>query len=287
MTYNELLQQKEWQIKCNEILNRDHYTCKSCRRIGFHNGGNFLELSDISDVDSILKDYTFYDRKFSEFIKTIPEDRYIEGRFKDIEYMDEGVEYEGVTFKHFKRPIIRDISDIDSFPIVFENGFAPTTIGQRNWHWGIKHLNDDERIGEIMEFTFLNGNLHSVCVSIEESDYAHHFTIQIGNRIFALIISRVKKSFVGLNIHHKFYIQGHKPWEYNDEALVTLCEDCHKRWHENYTNIRLYDSKGNLLHALAPCSRCGGSGYLPQYSHVEHGRCFKCGGEGVVMNDTI
>lgn len=285
MTYNELLNQKEWFCKCNEILNRDHFTCKSCGRIGFHNGGNFLELSDIGDVDSLLKGYTFYDWTFSEYYKTIPEDRYIEERFKDIEFTDEGIEYKGVTFKHFKRPIIRGISDIDSFPIVYENGFAPTKIGQRNWHWGIKHLNNDERIGEIIEFTFLNGQIHSNCVCIEESDYAHHFTIQIENRIFALIISRVEKSFIGLNIHHKYYIQGNKPWDYKDDALVTLCEDCHRRWHEDYSNIHLYDSKGNMLHALIPCDRCGGSGYLPQYSHVEHGICFKCGGEGVIVND--
>ncbi|WP_280485373.1 hypothetical protein [Nocardia cyriacigeorgica] len=24
------------------------------------------------------------------------------------------------------------------------------------------------------------------------------------------------------------------------------------------------------------CKRCGGTGYLPSYRHVERGRCFKC-----------
>jgi hypothetical protein len=235
-------------------------------------------------VDGILKDYTFIDRTFSEFIKMIPEDRYNERRFKDIKYIDEGIEYEGITFKHFMRPIIKSCLDIDSFPIVFENTFTPTKIGQRNWHWGIKRLNNEERIGEIFEFTVLDGNLHSICVCIEESDYAHHFTIQLGNRIFALIISRVKKSFVGLNVHHKYYIQGYKPWEYDNEALVTLCEDCHKKLHET-SNVPLYDSSKRLISNLIRCDRCCGSGYLPQYSHVEHGICFKCGGEGVVLND--
>lgn len=28
------------------------------------------------------------------------------------------------------------------------------------------------------------------------------------------------------------------------------------------------------------CIRCGGSGYLPQYRHVEGGTCFRCGGSG-------
>ena len=26
------------------------------------------------------------------------------------------------------------------------------------------------------------------------------------------------------------------------------------------------------------CPRCGGTGYLPQYSHIEGGICFKCRG---------
>jgi|GEM_PF-3064023 len=28
------------------------------------------------------------------------------------------------------------------------------------------------------------------------------------------------------------------------------------------------------------CTRCGGSGYLPEYNHVEGGVCFACGGSG-------
>lgn len=31
------------------------------------------------------------------------------------------------------------------------------------------------------------------------------------------------------------------------------------------------------------CSRCNGSGYLPQYEHVENGICFRCWGEGVAL----
>lgn len=31
-----------------------------------------------------------------------------------------------------------------------------------------------------------------------------------------------------LNVHHRFYLQGHEPWEYEDSELVTLCEKCHK-----------------------------------------------------------
>jgi len=35
-----------------------------------------------------------------------------------------------------------------------------------------------------------------------------------------------------LNVHHKQYRAGAAPWEYGDDELVTLCEDCHKAEHE-------------------------------------------------------
>jgi len=30
-----------------------------------------------------------------------------------------------------------------------------------------------------------------------------------------------------LNVHHKTYLRGHEPWEYDAALLLTLCEDCH------------------------------------------------------------
>lgn len=31
------------------------------------------------------------------------------------------------------------------------------------------------------------------------------------------------------------------------------------------------------------CPRCGGTGYLPQYRHVENGICFKCRGAKTIV----
>lgn len=31
-----------------------------------------------------------------------------------------------------------------------------------------------------------------------------------------------------LNVHHKYYIYGRKPWEYPNDLLVTFCEGCHQ-----------------------------------------------------------
>lgn len=32
-----------------------------------------------------------------------------------------------------------------------------------------------------------------------------------------------------LHVHHGCYIKGRDPWDYDNELLVTLCEDCHQR----------------------------------------------------------
>lgn len=37
---------------------------------------------------------------------------------------------------------------------------------------------------------------------------------------------------VTLNVHHKRYRKGAKPWEYQDSELVCLCENCHETEHE-------------------------------------------------------
>jgi hypothetical protein len=31
-----------------------------------------------------------------------------------------------------------------------------------------------------------------------------------------------------LHVHHRYYIKDKKPWEYENDTLVTLCEECHE-----------------------------------------------------------
>jgi 5-methylcytosine-specific restriction endonuclease McrA len=38
-----------------------------------------------------------------------------------------------------------------------------------------------------------------------------------------------------LNIHHRYYLDGYKAWEYPHSCYVTLCKDCHKEVHANET----------------------------------------------------
>lgn len=32
-----------------------------------------------------------------------------------------------------------------------------------------------------------------------------------------------------LSVHHKYYKNNYDPWDYSDESLITLCEECHKK----------------------------------------------------------
>jgi len=56
-----------------------------------------------------------------------------------------------------------------------------------------------------------------------------------------------------LQVHHKEYVNGNNPWEYNNDQLITLCEHCHfeiellKNHNElqfEFKNISIYKSTG-------------------------------------------
>lgn len=40
-----------------------------------------------------------------------------------------------------------------------------------------------------------------------------------------------------LNVHHKKYISGAMPWEYDTSYLITLCEDCHAKFHRDEMKV--------------------------------------------------
>jgi hypothetical protein len=84
---------------------------------------------------------------------------------------------------------------------------------------------------------------------------------------------------VVLHVHHKFYIKENLPWNYDNKALITLCNWCHWELHEQ-TIIPVYTMVNGELHELnyTPCSRCNGAGVFPEFRHIHNGVCFKCNG---------
>ena len=55
-----------------------------------------------------------------------------------------------------------------------------------------------------------------------------------------------------LQVHHLYYSPKTEPWDYPDNALITLCGSCHKRIHrksvyENMNVLMTFESSGALL----------------------------------------
>jgi 5-methylcytosine-specific restriction endonuclease McrA len=293
MTYNELLNQKEWWSKCNEILNRDHYTCQDCGRLGFHNGGNYMTLSQINELDILLNKWRFNDCTLSEFIKNTCNLR--KKRINSI-IMEEVNNNKGMHI--YCLPCV-DGFDWDLMPghliAICEYEQSSLEAGYYNGRI-ITDAMSGEKVGRLLLFDFNSKLSNNLNVNVEydliggllydgNNSPVHYLDINItwGTLFVSLLLSPYSCGIKSLNIHHKYYVQGSMPWEYPNDALITLCEDCHKKRHQE-TKVPLYNSRHQLIRNLIPCDRCGGSGYLPQYSHVEHGVCFKCGGEGVVFS---
>jgi len=52
-----------------------------------------------------------------------------------------------------------------------------------------------------------------------------------------------------LRVHHTYYYQNiTKPWQYPDKSLLTLCEDCHIKYHMTCeVEIRIKKSKSKKI----------------------------------------
>ncbi len=91
----------------------------------------------------------------------------------------------------------------------------------------------------------------------------------------------------GLQVHHKVYRAGRKPWEYGYSDLQCLCVDCHRQLHTELFDagrkIPVYDDEGNRssIPDEACCRHCGGEGFVRDYSHLLGGICFWCFGTGM------
>ena len=296
MTYNELLQQKEWWSKCNEILQRDHFTCKDCGCLGFHNGGNFMKINRLEELNILFKGWAFRTMSFSKFWDNVPYNKpYPFKKIKfETEHKENGLKVYDLNLYVSKNNLFTDAFHTPEKVIAVSNKQIDN-LDATVYELGDISIKDNSlnAVGWAYLFEFPCVISNEIYVNIEyslpfiigDSIFERNiFNITFGNRLFSLRYWPYTFPLKGLNIHHTYYIEGHKPWEYENDTLVTLCEDCHKKRHET-SHIPLFDSNKRLINILIPCDRCGGSGYLPQYKHVEHGICFKCNGEGVVLDD--
>ena len=255
-----------------------------------------MKLSRIEEMDSMLKGWLFNGTKFSKFIGNFPlKTTYPFKGIKAVKEEDEG----DLKIYHLNLLLSKNklfpsaFSTPEKFVVVSEKELNVLDSKVYYLNGVSRRDNSSNAVGRAFLFEFPIRLTEGIYLNIEyeligsigEQTFEDNvINITFENKLLTLRYSPYSFPLKGLNVHHTYYVKGHKPWEYENDALVTLCEDCHKKRHEG-TAVPLLNDNKELVANLATCPRCGGSGYLPQYKHVEHGICFKCGGEGVVIND--
>ena len=319
MRYEELLQRNEWIKKSAEIIQRDAFKCQKCGSIGFHSMSIYI-CKDFQDLDGVFDRWSFNGLSFSTFIEkekasSSNYEKCIESSVKSIYVSENGENLSVNDYTFFRLSSVctaRVYDDVDRTAyccckkapapqdILYSRRFRDGTANCVGKGLIIKNSDDEQLYLKWGNTHILNHDITDApIVSIE---YVYPIGVVGDNYGVSLyggiVISVTYKNFVGsfyfhreqmkgLNVHHKYYVRGKAPWEYEDDALITLCKDCHRKEHQ--LKIPVYRSihSTRIVEGYAvTCNRCGGAGYLPQYEHVEDGVCFKCWGEGAVL-DTL
>lgn len=293
MTYNELLAQESWYEKCIEILHRDQYRCQKCGVLGYHNNA-YYECKTADELDRFLNGILIKDDKPSVFIDKIKENEVLHDFYVFPIRNDETIADLSIGGNYLYDLHITTNIRIPAFTLTIPMISKSRIKG--NLCKG-SHFNKEEQAIKLPPelqlrfikgryFVFSNSYCDNYVVRIEKRDTPTIiFSICYQDCIILLYLDSENNSPKSLNVHHKYYINGKNPWEYDNEALVTLCEDCHCDIHKSAKTPVYKESYGKQIMRYAEiCDRCGGGGYLPQYRHVEGGICFKCWGEGVIAD---
>lgn len=236
--YPSQLETYEWKQKRIEILERDKYRCQICGK-----GKSTVLYNPSSDRDSDIS--------------------------IGIDYSYSTISIDDILFTHFS---VQDFIDIISAKNL---SLTPTDyVVSSNDILGVlaePHTNEFPVNCEDVEINLVRhptGMLYFI-VNREEDNLSN---IKLHTPYFI-------DHPISLNVHHKHYIIGHKAWEYDDEDLVTLCNECHTKVH-HAIGAPVYLHKNGYMKEvpLTPCFRCEGTGYFPEYKHVENGICFRCRG---------
>lgn len=242
MTYGDLLLAPEWQERRKEVLLKDSLTCQICFNKSYLTTKNFSTFISLKTATEYLYRVRSYQLETGKLI----------GGFFKISFNPELDTI--IKEKKENQTLISFSIDGDSITVeaLFELPFKIKPDHPcLKWETGKAGLNDQR------------------------------LRVSLKNKLVEEIqrnLLEIKWYFVkGLHVHHKYYRINTLPWEYDDNALQTCCLDCHERIHKDQT-INLLDKKGKIITSLTPCDRCHGAGWIPKYSHVEGGICFKCYG---------
>lgn len=257
-SYRDLLQSDYWRVKREEIVNRDKNKCQHCfnkshleYRLSTFSLKPYKGNSTIIKIDNSNDTEIFTERIFTFYLslKIAPKDRLI------------------VVYKE----------DSNFSKII---GFFSTNIS-------ISENEIDEEIeknisNELLKFEpYMREAMRSYLKSYA-SPRRLIISKLIEKKIKASIHSLELNTFnwsevKNLHVHHKYYQMGKLPWDYPNEALVTLCWSCHEDIHKK-EKTKWLDENGQIVGLLTPCPRCFGAGDFPEFNHIQNGICFRCNG---------
>ena len=241
-TYAELLLSEEWKSKRSDILSRDKYTCCDCANqtliTKYHTG--IVEGRDNFGGSAKLNCYflQFFDNDGKRHHANIEKNR-VNYFGKQIVYFEGG--HNGLDkLLGSRKPLLVDSQLDKSYINAIVDLFETEEEKQKILSWLKRSTPDDScdsMKNEKIEWLFVN-NLH---------------------------------------VHHKFYQLGRNPWQYENDALLTLCADCHQNLH-HAQEVPVLDELGRTINHFTPCSRCNGEGILLEYDYFHFGICFRCNG---------
>lgn len=325
MSYEELLKDSKWHEKCYSILKRDGYRCRKCKCNGYH-ADLIAEFEKITDIDILLSGMTIDGMSVSDYIikdmnnnnkTTMPS---ILRREEVEQWHGYNLYYCGGIFSN--AVYIRTKSHIKEYEnLVLAEDNHITKFSTKSNLKSILPDGLNTNLTQVYSALFNQTVSDSVVIAIERIPITSGFVTSLGDLITSggnIVISITYKNYAvsfylmdkrwheisedgridfekelqqpfvakGLNVHHRYYIKGNKPWEYSDDALITLCESCHKLTHarERTRVYRRMTPSPEIYKYYDLCSKCGGSGYLPQYHYYYEGVCFACWGEGVKID---
>lgn len=245
MTYPEQLETREWADRRNAILLRDHHTCQFCGR-----------------KQSV--DLMFRTKWFHVGIDDSCRITYDKLDFKTKELQD-------ASFRKY----ILEIADEDKECAIIEVNGHYIAITEKGCLIYFFENNISEILDNLKEKKYIVIRAH-----VKDNTYMHIYYTN-PNHIKGLDIPAyyVSEYKVILNVHHKFYELGKNAWEYADDALITLCDECHHKMHK-CSDVKVYTKiEGKFITMnYTPCTRCNGMGYFPEYKKVQGGICFRCRG---------
>ena len=90
----------------------------------------------------------------------------------------------------------------------------------------------------------------------------------------------------GLQVHHRCYYTGRKPWEYIPDEVMCLCVDCHQSLHLDLARhgdripVQQDEKETGLTWSASLCRHCNGFGIMEEFPYILGGLCIYCFGAG-------